>query len=454
MGCKALQLQDYFQLIDDNNGFITDEKRTYNSFGRLLAINNGSQKLSYEYNMRGRVTKQRANGVDIVFGYDKLGRLKTKCLGSVKNPISKIEYFYGANNQIAAREVNGVKQQYAYDALGQLLSVTANGQVLEQYKYDPAGNMLLKTIDGKTTTYKYDASNQLVSSTSNGKTTTFEYDAAGRMIQEGSTFYSYNFDNKVVKAGKNTYNYYASGQIASANISGDDNAIRRTEEFSWDGLALLKRDNTNYLNEPYATGGNPVLADKKVLFNDLLGTTQGAISKNGKYQASNRTAFGAGDKSGFFTGKPHVEGLGSVFLFRNYRPELSKWTSSDPLGYPDGWNNLAYVNNHVTNTIDWQGTAGWTLTDIDSNMPSGDNGVVSGDYWVVTTYSWSALNGGTTTGTRPSDPSPGDTYTETDYIPGNLTTYIDKYDVSNTLVSSSAEVSYFTKIVKYTYTYE
>ena len=127
------------------------------------------------------------------------------------------------------------------------------------------------------------------------------------------------------------------------------------EKFTWDGLALLRRDNTNYLNEPYATGGNPVLAGKKVLFNDMLGTTQGSISKNGKYQATNRTAFGAGDKSGFFTGKPHVKGLGSVFLYRNYRPNQAKWTSSDPLGYPDGWNNLAYVNNMVTRYIDYLG---------------------------------------------------------------------------------------------------
>ena len=35
------------------------------------------------------------------------------------------------------------------------------------------------------------------------------------------------------------------------------------------------------------------------------------------------------------------------------------WQTSDPLGYPDGWNNFAYVNNHVTSSIDWMG--GWEL---------------------------------------------------------------------------------------------
>jgi len=351
--------ENYKYTVKRGNGFITDEKRSYDSFGRLASIeNDGSQSLSYEYDARGKIARQRANGVDINFAYDELGRLKTKTLGPALAPISKIEYFYGADNQISAREVNGVKQDYAYDQIGQLLSVAAGGKILEQYKYDPAGNMLSKTIDGKVTTFKYNASNQLVSSTCDGKTTTYEYDAAGRMIQEGSTSYSYNFNNKVVKSGNNTYSYYASGQIANANVNGNK------EEFSWDGLALLERSGTNYLNEPYATGGNPVLAGKDVLFNDLLGTTQG-VKSGDKYTATPRTAFGDVNKAflsskaycvGGFTGKPYVEGLGSVFLFRNYRPELSKWTCSDPIGYPDGYNNFAYVNNHATNCIDWQGT--------------------------------------------------------------------------------------------------
>jgi RHS repeat-associated protein len=57
----------------------------------------------------------------------------------------------------------------------------------------------------------------------------------------------------------------------------------------------------------------------------------------------------------FFTGKPQVEGLGYAFLFRNYRADLGKWQTADPLGYPDGWNNLAYVNNGVTSAIDTNG---------------------------------------------------------------------------------------------------
>ena len=45
----------------------------------------------------------------------------------------------------------------------------------------------------------------------------------------------------------------------------------------------------------------------------------------------------------FFTGKPYVDGLGYVFKYRNYNPELCRWQSADPSGFPDGANNQAYA---------------------------------------------------------------------------------------------------------------
>ena len=57
-----------------------------------------------------------------------------------------------------------------------------------------------------------------------------------------------------------------------------------------------------------------------------------------------------------FTGKPYIGELGVAFLFRNYRSDYGKWQTTDPLGYPDGWNNLAYVNNEVIGAVDICGT--------------------------------------------------------------------------------------------------
>ncbi|PWM72351.1 MAG: hypothetical protein DBX90_14945 [Lentisphaerae bacterium] len=98
-----------------------------------------------------------------------------------------------------------------------------------------------------------------------------------------------------------------------------------------------------------------------MLFDDMLGNTLG-VKDGEKFSAIDRDAFGElkpGEKPNlavnFFTGKPEIDGLGYSFLFRNYRADLGKWQTTDPLGYPDGWNNLAYVNNCVTMNIDWMG---------------------------------------------------------------------------------------------------
>ncbi len=106
-------------------------------------------------------------------------------------------------------------------------------------------------------------------------------------------------------------------------------------------------------------------ANGSVMFNDMLGTTQGTV-KDGKYSASKSSLFGEfaeQDKDKFFTGKPQIDGIGYAFLFRSYRPELAKWQTADPLGYPDGFNNFAYVNNGVTNSIDFQGTVTFIIID-------------------------------------------------------------------------------------------
>ena len=77
---------------------------------------------------------------------------------------------------------------------------------------------------------------------------------------------------------------------------------------------------------------------------------------------------GAAGPSPFFTGKPDVPGLGRVFLYRNYRSDLGKWQTADPLGYPDGWNQLAYGDNAPGSGVDRKGGS-WSRWD-DSDFVS------------------------------------------------------------------------------------
>ena len=237
------------------------------------------------------------------------------------------------------------------------------------------------------TTFAFDDANQLVSSTTDGVTTRYAYDAAGRMVREGSKRYTYGYLDKVMSVTDGdttrTFTYHADGQLASATVGsalrggssamvgsplrGDrgrvgDAPLPETETFLWDGLALIQRGDEQFVNEPHIGGGNPVASSKGTsYFNDALGTTVGA-KKDGKYSAAALTAFGENylttqppNHQTFFTGKPYVEGLGHAFLMRNYRAGLAKWQTADPMGYPDGWNQLAYCGNGVTECVDLLG---------------------------------------------------------------------------------------------------
>jgi RHS repeat-associated protein len=61
------------------------------------------------------------------------------------------------------------------------------------------------------------------------------------------------------------------------------------------------------------------------------------------------------DEHAFYTGKPYVESSGGyAFKFRSYNPELVRWTSEDPSGFPDGANSYFYSPT-PTIELDFQG---------------------------------------------------------------------------------------------------
>ena len=352
---------------------VSKETRAYDKFGRLVETKAGfGSSVLYAYDRRGRLIRQTVDGTPIDYGYTKYGQLGAKYLGGKLNPEAEVEYEYSTSGQIVSRTANGVRQTYEYDRKGQLLAVKdADGKDVERYAYDKAGNMLKKTVNGKTTTFTFDDANQLVLSTTDGVTTRYAYDAAGRLVREGNTTYTYGYLDKVLSVTdgdtKRTFSYHADGQLAAASY-GDGRAhtpgAPQTETFLWDGLALIQRGDEQFVNEPHVGGGNPVTSSKGTsYFNDALGTTVGA-KKDGKYSPAALTAFGEDltvhsptptQNSNFFTGKPFVEGLGHAFLMRNYRAGLAKWQTADPMGYPDGWNQLAYCGNGVTAAVDLWG---------------------------------------------------------------------------------------------------
>lgn len=65
----------------------------------------------------------------------------------------------------------------------------------------------------------------------------------------------------------------------------------------------------------------------------------------------------------FYTGKPYDADLASyTFAYRSYDPELNRWTSSDPSGFPDGANSGKYVPS-PTSQIDIRGLRAFQVFD-------------------------------------------------------------------------------------------
>jgi RHS repeat-associated protein len=327
---------------------ITTEKRRYNAFGRLAEIAENGKSVQFQYDAQGRVVGQSLNGLSVTLNYTQLGLLDTKTWGDAASPLATLKYLYDKDGTLVGREINGKRQNYLQDSRGQLLSVKdADGNPQEEYRYDPAGNILSKTVNGKTTVFTYDAANQLVSSECEGKVTQYDYDAAGRMVRDGGRTYRYGWLDKVTSITEDgspyaAYGYHVDGQLASAKYAD------RQEDFLWDGLALVRRNGNSYINEPHPGGGAPVLSSLDgIMLNDMLGTSLGTVNE-GKVRMSAITAFGETNvNAALFTGKPMVDGLGYVFLIRNYHQEVGKWNTADLLGYPEGWNNLAYCYNNV-----------------------------------------------------------------------------------------------------------
>jgi RHS repeat-associated protein len=85
-------------------------------------------------------------------------------------------------------------------------------------------------------------------------------------------------------------------------------------------------------------------------------------------------------ETAFYTGKPYLSATEKyAFKYRSYCPELVRWSTQDPSGFPDGPNNAIYVNNMVTMAIDAAGLNIWVITNPNSAGGGGHSAAVIGN---------------------------------------------------------------------------
>jgi RHS repeat-associated protein len=72
-------------------------------------------------------------------------------------------------------------------------------------------------------------------------------------------------------------------------------------------------------------------------------------------QSAQASTAATAEAMAFYTGKPYLASAGGyAFKYRNYQPELARWTSEDPSGFPDGANCNFYAPK-PTSELDFQG---------------------------------------------------------------------------------------------------
>jgi len=108
----------------------------------------------------------------------------------------------------------------------------------------------------------------------------------------------------------------------------------------------------------------------------------------------------AAEQSAFYTGKPYVTSSGGyAFKYRSYDPEMARWTSGDPSGFPDGANNQIYVNNMPTLALDEMGKNVFLITNINAVVGAGHGALLVGsdNSWTLSSYGVGSSSGGALT---------------------------------------------------------
>ena len=360
---------------------------SYDNDGLLTAA--GGLSISRE-SATGRVSGTQQGAVTTSRAFDAPGRLASLS-ASVSGGVllGKVYSYDGLDRVAAATETSSGASTsfgYAYDASGRLEAVTKDGQAWREYAYDANGN---RTSDQR-------AGQLAVAST---------FDAQDRLLSRGSETFTYTDAGELrtrtdsSTGDVTTYTHIARGLQGvelpdGTDIAYDLDAMGRRVAVRRDGVVVkrflygleaigpvaeLNADNTVRSRFVYATRSYVpdymirdgityrVVTDELGSVRRVVNTSTGTVE-----QAIDYDPYGvviSDSQPGFqpfgYTGGLTDPDTGLVRLgYRDYDPELGRWTTKDPIDFDGGDSNLyAYVAGDPVNAIDPDGLIGISLQD-------------------------------------------------------------------------------------------
>ncbi len=368
-----------------------------NDFARVQAVYAGAAT-GYGYDKDGLLTQAGAfaiardagNGLPVAVadgrlalnrGFNGYGELASQAVAVGGKAVSSWSLLRDATGRITRRSetVGGVSAvyDYLYDVNGRLLKVLKDNVAVEEYAYDENGTRIyeMNTLRGI-------------------PNRSYQYSDEDHLLKAGEWAYQYDLDgflttktNTTNPTNKTQYFYSSRGELLTVLLP-DGHRIdylcdplgRRiakkvngvvVEKYLWQGLTRLLAvyDGSNTLRQrfEYADDRLPLsmtMAGATYYFTydqvgslRLVADASGNVVKRISYDAFGNilkdTNPGLAVPFGF-AGGLHDRDTGLVrFGFRDYDPEVGRWTAKDPIGFAGGDTDLyGYVLNDPINFID------------------------------------------------------------------------------------------------------
>ncbi|MDR2904408.1 MAG: hypothetical protein LBU73_00385 [Helicobacteraceae bacterium] len=354
------------------------------------------------YYTNGFVRQIYASPFNKQFTYDEFGLIKT-ISNSASSSFNETISVRDNNHRIVKRaeSITGKSAtdtyEYEYDAIGQLTKVIKNNKIVEEYEYDHNGNRIKSIINSVQKIAAYNQDDEIVT---NGNES-YEFDDRGTLrsktIGDQKTEYKYGVlgelrevklpDQTVIKYHYNANNFRAAKEINSTIA----------QKYLWLNnttlLGFYDRDN-NFARFTYTTDRTPNIMEYKgktySLFYDHLGSLRAIVNNGGRIvKQIEYDSFGniASETNPSLTNTtlsyrdPSLDDLEIPFGFagglydkhtnlirfgyRDYDPNIGRWTAKDPIDFAAGQSNLyVYVGNDPINFVDPSGletTGVWRL---------------------------------------------------------------------------------------------
>lgn len=348
--------------------------QAWDALGRLTYEEGPLGRMSYEYDLAGRRTRQTWPDSFFVTNTWNLANEMTGTLHGGATQI--IAYSYdNLGRRAGIARGNGVTSTYGYDGVSRLTSLShdvggTDADVTFGYAYNPASQIITRTVSNNayiygptsgSTAYANNGLNQVT----NVGGASVSYDANGNITNDAARAFTYDAANRLTGAngGTSTLSYDALGRLDNYVGTYGGRYIydgAETVGFATSGTTL----NTRFIRGPgvdeivanyVSTGPTPAQYWASDERGSLVNLSNGATGANTIVNTYDEYGLPAASNLGRlqYTGQLWMPDFGAYhYKARAYQPSLGRFLQTDPIRYQAGANLYAYVGGDPVNFDD------------------------------------------------------------------------------------------------------